>query len=158
MTRVFTLLAFSVLTTPGLSAGEMDGEWASVVRIRGGEQQLGTQTEAVIKDGKFNTVRNGELSELGTMRENIDGKPNQYTVTMTGDVADSGKSFNGIFVISADTMFTCVTPTPDARPPAEFRSTKEDGNILIVWMRKSVASKASFPTGDDAGADAKSEE
>lgn len=132
---------FVLFLSSTLCSGEMDGEWVSVARVRGGEQQIGSPTHAVIKDGKFNTVRDGKLSEVGNIREVARSTPHQYDVEMTGDVEDSGKSFHGIFSVSGDTMFTCVNPTPGATRPADFTSTKKNGNILIVWIREHGVSK-----------------
>jgi len=148
MTLRFTTIAILFINASFLHAGEMDGEWITVSRIRGGEQQLGTPSEAVIKDGKFNTVREGKLSELGDIKETPDENPAQYNVDMKGDVEDGGKSFHGIFSISGDTMFTCVNPNPNGKRPTEFKSTKENGSILIVWIRKSVAAKIEFPNAN----------
>ena len=144
---ILRLTAIAILFVTGsfLHAGEMDGEWITVSRIRGGEQQFGAPSEAVIKDGKFNTVRNATLSELGDIKEIRDANPAQYNVDMKGDGEDSGKSFHGIFSVSGDTMFTCVNPIPDGKRPTEFKSTKENGTYLIVWIRKSAAAKIEFP-------------
>lgn len=144
MKRFLFAITFVLLINSFILAQEMNGEWVSISRIRGGEQQYGSATEAVIKDGKFNTVREGETRELGNISEDTKNTPNQYSVEMTGSVPDSGKSFNGIFMVSADTMVTCVNPVADGQRPAEFKSTKENGNILVVWMRKSAAEKMGY--------------
>jgi uncharacterized protein (TIGR03067 family) len=114
----------------------MDGEWISVARIRAGVQQISAPSHAVIENGKFNTVRDGKVQELGKISEAVDVSPHQYNILMEGDVPDSGKSFHGIFSISGDTMFTCVNPEAESGRPGEFLSTRENGNILIVWVRK----------------------
>lgn len=145
MTRscIYVAIALiAVLSTEYLHGGEMDGEWVSIARIRSGSQQFGEPTTASIKDGKFHTLRDGKLSELRKLSEETDVTPTQYKVKMTGDVKDSGTSFNGIVSISGDTMFTCVHPIPDAKRPTAFTSTKDNGNILIVWMRKKALSHA----------------
>lgn len=150
MTLRFAAIVFLFATGTILNAGEMDGEWVTVARVRGGEQLLGTPSGAVIKDGKFNTVREGELSEVGDIKEIIGPSPSQYNVKMTGDVEDSGKSFQGIFTVSGDTMFTCVNPTPNGERPRGFYSSKANGNILIVWIRKSTVAKMEFPNSSPA--------
>ena len=122
-------------------AGNMDGEWVSVTRIRAGAQQLGVATNAQIRDGKFSTIQNGKISEAGKMTEVTDGAIPGYSLIMSEEVASVGKSFNGIYSVSGDTMFTCVSPVPDAKRPTAFTSTKENGHILIVWMRKAAVAK-----------------
>lgn len=143
MTRVnYILLALLAVSFCNCAyANEMDGEWVSISRISAGKQQITTPTHAVIKAGKFNTVRDGKLSELGKITETTTKTPKQYNVNMTGKVKFSGKSFHGIFAISGDTMLTCVNPKPSGDRPAMFSSTKENGNIMIVWMRKDTLAR-----------------
>ena len=131
------LFNFSTLA----SANEMDGKWVSVSRISAGVQQMTLPAYAVIKDGKFNTEREGKLSELGNISETTTTPINHYNVEMTGEVELSGKSFHGIFAVSGDTMFTCVNPEPSGDRPTAFSSTKDNGNVLIVWMRKETLAK-----------------
>lgn len=143
MTRLnFVLLGIiAVSLCTYANANEMDGEWISVSRISAGQQQITTPTHAVIKDGKFNTVRDGKLSELGKITETTTETPKQYNVDMTGEVELSGKTFHGIFSVSGDTMFTCVNPKPSGERPVSFTSTKENGNVMIVWIRKDTLAK-----------------
>ncbi len=137
------LLAFSCVYFfgAGAFANEMDGEWVSISRIRGGVQQFGDPTQAVIKDGKFSTVREGEYTEIGNISEDAQTLPKHYTVEMTSSAADEGKKFNGIYAASADTLITCANPVADGKHPEGFGSTKENGYILVVWMRKSAIEK-----------------
>ena len=140
-----TVLALGLAASSYAYGSEMDGEWVSISRISAGEQQLTTPTRAVIKDGKFSTVRDGKLSELGNIRETRSEIPNGYDVEMTGEVELSGKSFHGIYSISGDTMLTCVNPKPSGKRPKFFSSTKENGHVMIVWMRKSAFAKVKKP-------------
>lgn len=148
---IFGVLAVTICNYT--NANEMDGEWISVSRISAGEQQITTPTHAVIKDGKFNTVRDGELSELGKITETLTATPKQYNVDMTDEVELSGKSFSGIFAVSGDTMFTCVNPEPDGERPTVFSSTKKNGNVMIVWIRKDTLAKLQALTSKDNAED-----
>lgn len=130
----FSIMFFSLMAS-NVFAGQMDGEWYSISRVRGGEQQSGAPTHAVIKDGKFNTMRDGKIVELGKIVENTETNPSRYSVEMTGEVEDAGKTFHGIFSMSGDTMLTCVNPSPDGLPPKEFKSSKDNATIFVVWQR-----------------------
>lgn len=153
MSRVHFFLAsvFVASLANSALAHEMDGEWISVSRISAGEQQITTPSHAVIKDGKFNTVRDGQLSELGSISETTSETPKQYNVEMTGEVELSGESFHGIFAISGDTMLTCVNPKPGGERPDAFTSTEENGNVMIVWIRKDTLVKLQELADVDAG-------
>jgi uncharacterized protein (TIGR03067 family) len=140
----------AVLSADHLHGGEMDGEWVSIASIRHGFQQLGGPFTASIKDGKLYAVHDGKLHEWGNMSENTDVTPSQFKVEMAGDLKGSGKSINGIFSISGDTMFTCFNSLYNSKRPAAFTSTKDNGNSLIVWMRKEALLKSGANSNSDS--------
>ncbi len=135
----FTVMLCAAYILPAASvllAGQMDGEWISVSRVRAGVQQRGEASHAVIRDGKFSTKRDGKLSEQGVISETPGSRPRQYTIEMDSGVEDAGKTFRGIYSISGDTMLTCVNLEPGRDHPEDFSSTHDSGTILIVWARK----------------------
>lgn len=140
--KMIVIVMFAASTSSfRATADDMDGEWISISRIRAGEQLLTPPTHALIKDGKFNTIRDGKLSELGRISVSPPGSPQHYNVQMTGDGELAGKSFHGIFSISADTMLTCVNPDPGGDRPKLFGSTAKNGSLMIIWMRKPTLAK-----------------
>ncbi len=108
-------------------AGEMDGEWLSIARVRAGAEQPGAATKAVIAAGVFRTERDGTVQEQGIITESAGSDPHRYTVEMKGDVQDAGKTFHGIFRVAGDTMITCANPAPGGAHPTGFASTKDNG-------------------------------
>ena len=150
--KLSIVLAMSFATIT-LYAGEMDGEWVTVSKIRGGSQEIRSPAIVVIKKGKIKTVRinTGRVTELGNISELTSKSPNQYNIDMSGGDDLSGKSFHGIFSISGDTLFTCVNPEPSGERPTEFKSTKENGNLLVIWIRKSVLAKLNELANNSSG-------
>lgn len=151
MTRCFLVIAMLGMAAPCLLGGEMDGEWVSLARVRGGDVQAGEPSYAVILDGKFSTKHEGVLTGVGDLKEVAETSPSHYSIHVTGDGEDKGKSFHGIFAVSGDLMITCANPTPEGGPPTKFVSTKENQNILVVWIRKSAASSLASPTAEPGG-------
>lgn len=142
-TLKLSIILLVFLSTITLYGGKMEGEWITVYQIRGGIQEVKNPVTVIIKNGEFKTTNTatGKLSEIGNISEIISASSNQYDIEMTEGDNWNGEYFHGIFSISADTLFTCVNPKASGERPIEFKSTKDNGNLLVKWVRKSVSLK-----------------
>lgn len=114
---------------------ELQGSWMQVSKERDGKRQEVKKTVITFTGEKFETVTDGKPSESGTVKTDPSKKPKTYTVKITGEFAEKGNTYNGIYKVEGDTLTTCVNTNPGKEAPVEFASKPGTGHQLIVWKR-----------------------
>ncbi len=114
---------------------ELQGSWMVVSKERNGEKQEAPKMVLTFKGDKFEAVIDGKAVESGTIKADASKKPKTYSVTITGDFAEKGNTYNGIFVVDGDTLKTCVNTNTGKEAPTEFATKAGTGHQLIVWKR-----------------------
>jgi uncharacterized protein (TIGR03067 family) len=74
-------------------------------------------------------------SEEGTMKLDPTKKPATIDLAITSG-NDKGKSQVGIYKIDGDSITICLARPGETDRPTEFKSTEENGNILVTIKRK----------------------
>lgn len=114
---------------------EFQGSWVQVSKVRDGEKQEVKKSIVTFKGDKFQTVAGGKTVESGTIKVDPSKKPKAYSVTITGEFAEKGNTYNGIYELEGDTLKTCVNTNAGKEGPSEFASKPGTGHQLIVWKR-----------------------
>lgn len=152
--RTILTLVLVILGGAASAASPMDGKWELVSLNRNGEEvELKSKTVVSIKDGKFQTVKDGKIDgDIGTIdvvsskREEVrigdEDLPLIYNDTGEYDVVlTDGNHHYGLyevttFLLLGDpdiTMTTCVNNVPDGERPTKIESGKDIN--LCVWKK-----------------------
>lgn len=149
MTRVITVVVLSLV---GLNASadeagkkllkDLEGSYTAVSMTRSGElapdEFLKTVSFAIKGDTLTVRFKKGENSEDKTAKLVVDASQKPIAIQMTpSDGPDAGKAMLGIMKVEKDTITLCWADRSDKpERPKEFKSTKDDNNLLIVMKKK----------------------
>jgi uncharacterized protein (TIGR03067 family) len=116
---------------------KFEGDWTFVSWEHSGQKlpnEVLEITKWSVKDGKYK-FEMGENEEEGTIKIDAGKKPATLDFDITSG-NDKGKKQAGIYKIDGDTMTICLARPGDDKRPTEFKSTEEDGNILVTIKKK----------------------
>jgi uncharacterized protein (TIGR03067 family) len=116
---------------------EAKGTWIPTAMTLGGmplPEENVKGTKLTIGDGKYLVETPNEGKDSGTYKVDDAKKPVQLEITST-DGANKGKKFLAIMELKGDDMKICYDFTGKAYP-TEFKSTKENGYLVIVYKRQ----------------------
>ena len=115
---------------------KFDGAWVFTSWDHAGEALPAEARETAkwtIKGGKY-TFEFGGMTEEGTIKLDPAKKPATIDLAIT-DGQDKGKSQVGIYKIDGDTITVCLARPGANDRPTEFKSTEENGFILVTVKR-----------------------
>ena len=147
-----SLFAIAVGLVVGLSAGlaapgkekedkddlkKLEGNWTVTSwKQSGGEleqEQLDT-AKWTVKGDKYWFELSG-VGEEGTIKVDSSKKTPTIDLTIT-EGNDKGKEQPGIYKVDGDTITFCFARPGEKDRPTDFKSTEDDGFILIVMKKK----------------------
>ena len=147
-----SLFAIAVGLVVGLSAGlaapgkdkedkgdlkKLEGNWAVTSWKQAGAgldaDQLGT-AKWTVKGDKY-WFEMSDVGEEGTIKLDPTKKTPTIDLTIT-EGNDKGKEQPGIYKIDGDTVTSCFARPGEKDRPTEFKSTEDDGFILVVMKKK----------------------
>jgi uncharacterized protein (TIGR03067 family) len=132
---MFTTAAFLNADDRKDGLNEFQGSWVQASKELNGEKKDVKKTVVNFKADMFETVEDGKSIESGTIQVDSSKNPKTYSVTISGEFAEKGKTYNGIYKIDGGTMTTCVNTNAGKEAPSEFTSKPGTGHQLIVWKR-----------------------
>jgi uncharacterized protein (TIGR03067 family) len=129
----------AVETNFGKDLEQFQGAWVRVSKELNGEKLQVTKTIITFNGDKFETVTDGKAVESGTVKVDSSKKPKTYSATITGQFAEKGDTYNGIYEVNGDRLTTCVNTNEGKEAPSEFASKAGTGHQLIVWKRVKIS-------------------
>jgi len=143
LTVSLTLALLLTATEPQDDAAKQElkvfqGTWVLVSAERDGKKVSGEgkQIKLAITGTKYSLTEESSavIGHRGTFLLDPARKPKATDVTVT-EGPDKGKTFLGIYELSADDYKVCFAP-PGKERPKEFASAPGSGHILQVWKRE----------------------
>jgi uncharacterized protein (TIGR03067 family) len=116
---------------------KFEGEWTFVSWEHSGQtlpKEVLDITKWSVKGDKY-SFEMGEQQEEGTIKIDASKKPATLDFDITSG-NDKGKKQVGIYKIDGDTMTICLARPGEEKRPSEFKSTEEDGHILVTIKKK----------------------
>lgn len=137
---IVAFAVFSVIYAQGDDSKSSDldrlqGSWQIVLQERDGElRDLGVGY-ITFKGKTVRTMINGKSVESGDMLLEPGESLNKYDFKITGDSAEIGKTYQGIYRLKGDTFQTCVRIKEDAKRPTKFATEPGSGHQLVVFRK-----------------------
>jgi hypothetical protein len=122
----------------GLAAREWSGDVAALGSAGGrGGCSIGAVLARQRGGGHYSrrTARRGAENRSVAVESSVASakSPKTYDVTIKGDFAENGKTYQGIYEVDGDTLRTCVQLDAKKDRPTEFVSKPGSGLQVVVW-------------------------
>lgn len=138
MVRFMMALAAGCLLALGVDAGNaskqdqqaIQGKWRFIERTKRGEKEKPDPgVHLVFKAEEWQLLDKGKVDKTG--RFNLDATKKPKTIV----VSEGENRRYGIYLLEKDKLKVCIAPQGKEQPPAEFASTAENGNDLVLLER-----------------------
>lgn len=119
-------------------AKKIEGDWTFTAFEQAGNQFAGGALSAMKWNVKGDKYTYGDVDaggEEGTIKLDATKKPGHVDLTITEGM-DKGKSQPGIYKIEKDEIVFCLARPGGTERPTEFKSTAENGFILVKLKKK----------------------
>jgi uncharacterized protein (TIGR03067 family) len=142
MLRMLTAPALAVLLLPAMlwaddapkGDKDLDGEWQLESSLHSGKAPPADAPKPMLSiHGSALTIKDGDKAYKATLK--IDAGKTPRTLDMTIEEGESkGKTALAIYEVKGDELRVCNADSGKDRP-AEFSSTEDNGNTLMVLKR-----------------------
>jgi len=139
----FLLMGLGLLAAPGAKdekdkddLKKFEGTWVFTSWEHAGEAlpAEARDTARWTMKGEKYTFEFGGMTEEGTIKLDPSKKPATMDLAIT-EGQDKGKDQVGIYKIEGDTITVCLAPPGAKDRPTEFKSTEDNGFILVAIKR-----------------------